>query len=535
MKHAIQYQVKMGLAMLVLMWLSISTGWAADKPISSLTSQALQPSVLTIEDARHVLVRTGFTPSHAQALALVGKTRQQVVSELLSPATARAAAPPPAFVNEAIVPYKSLTTEDAKKAEREQQTRYGIELRAWWMNEMLQTPSPLAERMTLFWHNHFATSLQKIRYSQPMYRQQLTLREHALGNFRSLLHDISKDPAMLVYLDGANSRKESPNENFAREVMELFTLGEATAGGNYTEVDIKQAARAFTGWSIERDDFTYRYRPALHDASAKSLFGRTGNFTGDEALDIILDQPHVAVHLTQKLWREFVSPQVDAAELAHIANVFRQSNYDIKVVLRELLMSPAFWSESNRATLVKSPVELVIGAMRQFGFGYTDATPLALRIAGMGQNLFQPPNVKGWPGNTAWIDSTSLLDRKRFLEQLFRAIEQPDKTMVSRREMRSDVKEMSNDRGIKGVGKALGREGMLKVAQAQSNIWFDADSWLKSYGGYMDREPSVSTKLAIQKAVLPLEPSNPIASGTAGLVGIAYLRQLVLDPTYQLK
>jgi hypothetical protein len=149
--------------------------------------------------------------------------------------------------------------------------------------------------------------------------------------------------------------------------------------------------------------------------------------------------------------------------------------------------------------------------------------------------LFSPPNVKGWPGNTAWIDSTSLLDRKRFLEQLFRAIEMPDKTMVSMQAMRGEVKEMTTERGIKGVPKALGREGLLKVAQAQSNIWFDADNWLKNYGGYVDREPSVAAKLAIQKAVLPLEPANPIVSNTAGLVGIAYLRQLVLDPTYQLK
>ncbi len=501
-----------------------------------LISTAAQAApTLSLDDARHLLTRTGFAPSEAQAQALVGQTRQQAVSDLLNRATARPTTLPPAFVSEPIVPYRSLATEDTKKAEREQQVRYGLELRAWWINEMLQSPSPLAERMTLFWHSHFATSQQKIRYTQPMYRQQLIFREHALGNFRALLHDVSKDPAMLVYLDGANSRKESPNENFAREVMELFTLGEATAGGNYTEADIKQAARAFTGWSIERDDFTYRFRPALHDTGEKRVLGQTGAFTGEQVLDIILQQPHVAVYLTQKLWREFVSPQPESAEVTRIANAFRQSGYDIKVVLRELLMSPAFWSDSNRATLVKSPVELVVGAMRQFGFGYTDATPLALRIAGMGQNLFSPPNVKGWPGNTAWIDSTSLLDRKRFLEQLFRAIEQPDKAMVSMREMRGEVKEMIGDRGIKGAPKALGREGLFKVAQAQSNIWFDADSWFKAYGGYVDREPNISTKLAIQKAVLPLEPANPVASGAAGLVGIAYLRQLVLDPTYQLK
>jgi Protein of unknown function (DUF1800) len=209
--------------------------------------------------------------------------------------------------------------------------------------------------------------------------------------------------------------------------------------------------------------------------------------------------------------------------------------------MRELLLSDAFWSAQNRATLVKSPVELVVGAMREFNFGYTDATPLALRVANMGQNLFAPPNVKGWPVNTAWIDSASLLDRKRFLEQLFRAIEMPDKAVLSMQAARADVNDMTGGQKIKGAGKALGREGIFKVAQAQANIWFDAEAWLKQYGGYIDREPTVPTRLAIQKALLPIEPANATAMNTQnaalkdGTVGIAYLRQLVLDPTYQLK
>lgn len=524
----------MNIRLLIRLFISMTvvTGFS----ITSATDKAAL-SPLSVEDARHLLTRTGFSPTDAEVKAILGKTRQAAVLDIINRSTTRATTPPPAWASEPIVRYNTLTTEDAKKAEREQQNRYGIALKAWWMTEMLQTTSPLTERMALFWHNHFATSQQKIRYSQPMYQQHLLLRENALGNFRTLLHAIGKDPAMLAYLDGANSKKESPNENFAREVMELFTLGEANSGGNYTEADIKNAARAFTGWSIERDDFSYRYRAPTHDMNAKTLFGKTGNFTGDEALDIILEQPHVAVYLTDKLWREFVSPQPDAAEVQRIAAQFRQSNYDIKIALRELLLSPAFWHEANRATLVKSPVELIVGTVRQFGFGYTDATPLALRTAGMGQNLFQPPNVKGWPGNMAWIDSTSLLDRKRFLEQLFRAIEQPDKAMQPMMNETS-MKEVAEDSRMKGVRSALGREGLLKVAQAQANIWFDAEKWLAAYGGYIDREPSLSTKLAIQNALLPLPPANPTVSSTNakdGVVGIAYLRQLVLDPVYQLK
>lgn len=499
------------------------------------TQTSSQQTKLSIEDARHFLRRTGFAPTEAESQALVGKTRQQVVDDMLASANLQAKTQPPAFVNEAIVPYRSLLTDEAKKAEREQQLRYGLALRAWWMQEMLQSTSPFSERMVLFWHNHFATSQQKVRYSQPMYRQQLIFRDQGLNNFRSLLHAVAKDPAMLFYLDGARNRKEAPNENFAREVMELFTLGEASAGGRYTESDIKEAARAFTGWSLEPESFSYRYRPAIHDAGEKQVLGRRGAFTGEQVLDIILDQPQVARFITGKLWREFVSPEPEAAEVQRIATVFREQRYDIKPLMRELLLSPAFWSEANRATLIKSPVELVVGTLRQFGFGFSDATPLVLRSASMGQNLFSPPNVKGWPGHTAWIDSTSLLDRKRFLEQLFRAIEMPDKNRVSMQAARMDMQDMKQSGRLKGVAKALGREGVLKVAQAQSNIWFDAEQWLATYGGHLDREPNVTAKLAIQKAVLPLEPINPLAINSSPLVGISLLRQLVLDPSYQLK
>jgi uncharacterized protein (DUF1800 family) len=484
---------------------------------------------LNAADARHLLTRTGFAPDEREVAAYVGLSRERAVDALLAGTHRQPRTPPPPFVNEAIVPFRSLASDEARKAERERQVRNGLELRAWWLREMLETDSPLTERMTLFWHNHFATSQQKVRYAQPMYRQNLLLRQHALGNFRDMLHAVAKDPAMLVYLDGATSRKEAPNENFAREVMELFTLGEATEGGHYTEADIRNAARAFTGWSIERDDFSFVWRPRMHDDGVKTIFGRSGNFDGDQALELILARPEVASFISGKLWREFVSPEPQPQELQRVAEAFRASGYDIKSALRALLLTPSFWSEANRGALVKSPVDLVVGTMRQFGFGYSDTLPLALRTAGMGQNLFSPPNVKGWPGGTAWIDSNTLLDRKRFLEQLFRAIEMPPATAMM--PVRAALDDLRQGQKFKGLG-ALGREGVLRVAQAQASIWFDADAWLRQYGGYLDREPNVSTRLAVQKALLPLEPVNPTPAGT---VGLAYLRNLVMDPVYQLK
>ena len=288
---------------------------------------------------------------------------------------------------------------------------------------MIESPAPLKERMTLFWHNHFATSQQKVNRSQMMWRQQQILRADALGSFSALLHNVAKDPAMLIYLDGANSRKEAPNENFAREVMELFTLGEATHGGNYTEQDIKEAARAFTGWGIERDEQVFKFRPAFHDETVKTILGRTGNFNGDEALDILLDQPAAARFLVGKLWREFVSPMPDEAQVTRIAARFKAGDYSISGALNDLLMTEAFWAPANRGSLVKSPIDLVVGTVRQFNFSYTDALPFALKAAQLGQNLLVPPNVKGWPGQNDWINATTLLERKRFTEQLFRAVE----------------------------------------------------------------------------------------------------------------
>ena len=195
---------------------------------------------------------------------------------------------------------------------------------------MARTSAPLAERMTLFWHNHFTSSLQKVRSPALMYRQNVLLRRHALGNFGELLA-ASRDPAMLVYLDAASNRRGQPNENFAREVMD-FTLGE----GQFREDDIREAARAFTGWSIDPASGEYLFRPRIHDSGEKTVLGRKGNFRGEDVLDILLAQPATAQYVAARLWREFVSPQPDPAQLERVARVFRASGYDIRSALRAL-------------------------------------------------------------------------------------------------------------------------------------------------------------------------------------------------------
>lgn len=459
---------------------------------SGLLAQAAQAR-LDEAAARHLLVRTGFAPSQAEVDALVGQSAEQAVDGIL--AAARAAQPrnpPPAFVTAPPpAPPRSLGTREQRQAWRRQQLREGLDLKAWWVGEMIASPTPLAERMTLFWHGHFATSQRKVVRSQAMWRQHQLLRTHALGNFGALLHAVAKDPAMLAYLDGASSRKAAPNENFAREVMELFTLGEASQGGGYSEQDVREAARAFTGWSIERDDFSFRLRPAFHDGGSKTVFGRSGTFDGDAVIDLMLEQPAAARFITARLWREFVSPAPAGAQFDAIAARFRASGYDIATVLHDLLLSDAFWAPDSVGALVKSPVELVVGAVRQFGVQPPDPLPLVRKSAQLGQNLLVPPNVKGWPGYTDWINATRLLERKRFAEQLFR------------------------------FGGAM---------QQPPQPW--AEHFLAGYGGHADREPDAALQARLTHALLAVPPTQPVPAGT---VGIGWLRALMLDSAYQLK
>lgn len=510
-------------------------------------SQAAVPAQLSAEQARHLLTRTGFAPRQAEVDALTGQPASQAISDLIG--TARMAAPlhpPPGFTSQPPpVPYRLLQTIEERQAQRRQQLREGLDIKVWWMREMLESPTPLQERMTLFWHNHFATSQQKVVSSLGMWRQHLLLRHQALGNFRSLLHAVAKDPAMLVFLDGANSRKEAPNENFAREVMELFTLGEASQGGRYTESDIKEAARAFTGWSVEPGEFSFRYRPVFHDNGDKTVLGRSGNFDGDAVLDILLDQPAAATFIVGKLWKEFVSPAPDNAAVGRIARHLRASDYDIGVALADLLQTDAFWAESNRGSLIKSPVDLVVGTLRQFDFSYVDTLPFVLKTAQLGQNLLAPPNVKGWPGQNDWIKATTLLERKRFTEQLFRAAEMKaaPKPAPLAVEPAGPMRPMKNLQaefagGQAGAGgnqqalKVLGPAVVSRLREGMNNISFDPERWLTQYGGSSDKVPSDVLKVELAHTLLALPATNLIADGT---VGVAYLRNLTLDPVYQLK
>jgi uncharacterized protein (DUF1800 family) len=472
------------------------------------------------DDARHLLNRTGFGAQPREIATYAALSRREAVERLLADAGRAARTPPPEWVREAIVPPRELrqSTPEARKQFLAQEIRRGFDLRTWWLEEMLATPSPLTERMTLFWHNHFVSSQQKVRYTKLMYEQNVLLRRHATGNFGKLLHAVSKDPAMVIYLDSASNRKGKPNENFAREVMELFTLGE----GKFTEADVREAARAFTGWSIDPDSGDFRWRPALHDEGVKTVLGRSGNFDGDAVLDILLARPATAEFVVAKLWREFVSPEPDPAEVRRIAAGFRLADYEIKVALRELLLAPAFWAQDARGALIKSPVELVVGTMRALDFQVGDPLPLALVVAQLGQNLFSPPNVKGWPGGEAWINSSTLLARKGFAERVFRADEMPT---VAMGELRRRAATGDGDLArTKGFGR-IGEEGRERFVRALYEIQFDPQRWLAQFPGAVSHGD-------IERALLARAPVGAIPTD---LPAREVIRRIALDPAYQLK
>ena len=504
----------------------------------ALVHAASKPA-LDSNEARLLLTRSGFAPAESELANLQGMARVAAVERLLDDAGKAVVLTAPDWTNDPKPTgprYQDLSVEERKQRRELEQQRI-FALRGWWLQQMMATSSPLTERMTLFWHNHFATSFQKVQVAQLMYRQNVMFREQALGNFATLLREVSRNPAMLIYLDNANSRKGTPNENFARELMELFTLGE----GHYTEQDVKEAARAFTGWSVERETGAFMLRPALHDGGDKTVLGRSGKLDGDAVIDILLAQPACAEFIITKLWREFVSSKPDKAEVTRIAQRFRDSGYDLKLAMHELLLTSAFWDEGNRAHLVKSPVEMVIGTLKQFNVSTTDPLPFTFAVAQLGQNLFNPPNVKGWPGADAWINSTTLLARKSVLERVFRTVETGNPGVASAMTDPASDNMMAaatnKIAGMKELGKikgqaALGREGRIRFANAAATISFDPDAWLGQYGVATNSVPDLRQRLAIQKSVLAMEPSAPIR---ADLSGSAYLRTLLMDPVYQLK
>jgi uncharacterized protein (DUF1800 family) len=306
---------------------------------------------------------------------------------------------------------------DLRKQRRALERQGIIAAQLWWLDRMIATPAPLQEKLTLFWHGHFTTAaIQKGVTPQEAIAQNALFRANALGNVRDLTQQVAVDPGMLKYLDNLRNDAAHPNENFARELMELYTLGI----GNYTEADVREAARAWTGLRIRRATGEVYLNERLHDGGAKTFLGRTGNFSGSDIVKTIFEQPAAGRFFAIKLLEFFVYAEPEPELIEAVAAALREHDYQLAPVIFMLFSSNVFYSERAYRALVKSPVEFVVGSYRLFGVAHAD--PIALgALRRMNQVLFYPPNVKGWPGGSVWLNSSTMLARENFANALMTA------------------------------------------------------------------------------------------------------------------
>jgi uncharacterized protein (DUF1800 family) len=466
-----------------------------------LAVSANQAMALTFDEARHLLARTGFgQPARFEIERLMQYSQDSAVEEVFSWVISKPMTQPAGEIDDPLPARdeRKAMSEKEKAAFRKEVQERNLALKAWWWGEMLATDSPFTEHMALFWHNYFTSSLQKVKWPGFLYRQNLLFRQYALGNFGQLLKEIVKDPAMVLYLDGQTNRKGQPNENFARELMELFTLGE----GHYTEQDVKEAARAFTGWSFDPKMGEVVFNPKAFDPGAKRVLGQSVQ-TGDDVVRVLLERPETARHLVLRFWREFISPDPDEGEVLRLSALLRDNNYEIRPLLKAMFTLPAFWAKENRGTLTKSPVELTVGSLRMLGIKKADNKRLAQLGRALGQDLFDPPNVKGWPGGEAWISSTTLSRRELFLRRLMRARE-GDAAMAD-----------------PGLGASF------------NPLAVDNPSIMPSLAD-LDREAKPRTIAAMQRLLFCLPPVDPVKAGDGLSLRQAALHML-LDPAFQVK
>lgn len=348
----------------------------------------------------------------------------------------------------------------------------------WWANRMLTTNRPLEEKLTLFWHGHFATGQNKVRDYRMMLRQNEMLRARASGSLRDLLMGILKDPAMLVYLDNGENIKKHPNENFGRELLELFTMGV----GNYTERDVREAARAFTGWT--NDVLTFRFDADQHDFSEKTFLGRTGPFNGDDIVDIVLQQPVTAEFVAAKLYRNFVRDDMSPSVRTALGRTFRDSGYRTQPLLKQIFLSKDFYGPKSYATQIKSPAHLVVSTYKKMGLAEVPTVPDFGRMTGgLGQILLDPPNVAGWAGGRTWITPATLLQRGNLLRDVLfpdlKSFRPPDRMMPA-------TYAVVGERLAKGMNITEA----TKEGDAESNMMADRDedynTRYASYKGYLD-------------------------------------------------
>ena len=409
----------------------------------------------TLFEAAHLLNRAGFggSPSDIKNLHALG--REKAVDSLLEPAEALDAFPAPAWSTdeqaladmqmrveqrrEIFQSMRGLSAEESENRKREaikeiqQESRQrALEAQGWWFRRMLATRAPLREKMTLFWHDHFATSVLKVKQSVLMVRQNEMFRVNAFGSFKDLTQSILMDPAMMLYLDTQSSKKDHPNENFAREVMELFTLGE----GNYSEQDVREAARAFTGYELDRRNGSVFHNKRQWDPTDKTIFGKTGPFDGKGVIDLVFQKKEAARFMAKKLWEFFVAENPPTPAVDSLADTLTQADFKTGPLLREIFLSREFYSEAVIRNQIKCPMQYLIELLKQLEI---ESPPYGFAINAeqqLGQILFMPPNVAGWDWGQAWINTNTLLTRYNLAGFLTKGA-QEDKNVMSNEMMKT--------------------------------------------------------------------------------------------------
>jgi uncharacterized protein (DUF1800 family) len=366
----------------------------------------------------------------------------------------------------------------ADKKELFKASRDGIKnLNIAWIREMISTDCPLREKIALFWHGHFACRIINIIHDQQLLQ---IIRENALGNFGDLLFAVSKSPAMLQFLNNQQNRKQHPNENFAREVMELFTMGR----GNYSEEDVKQGARAFTGWGFDLTG-EFRFRPFFHDYGEKTFLGKTGNFDGDDILNMLLEHKATAYHVSEKLYKFLVNDTPDPGNVQSLADKFYAANYDIKTLLEAIFTADWFYDPKNIGACIKSPVELMVGMQRTLPATFANNNVLVLFQRVLGQVLFFPPNVAGWPGGKDWIDSSTLMLRLRLPQVIYDAAD----FNIQLKDMPDEMDDTMVDHGEQQMKSAMAMNNFVeKVMARKINADVQWDNYLKGFDGVEDQD-----------------------------------------------
>lgn len=392
----------------------------------------------------HLYKRAGFGIPINELAAKQNKSYDELAKSLIddSKSFTSLSLPSDSYVDADYEKRKKLSRDERqelRKRNRENIRKINTE----WLEKMSTDKAVLREKMTFFWHGHFACKSPVSRFNE---QQNNLLRKHALGNFREMVMDVSKDPAMLQFLNNQQNRKKSPNENFARELLELFTIGR----GNYSEDDIKNAAKCFTGWGYNSEG-EYVFREKQHDFGDKSFMGKTGNFSGEDIINMVLNNRKTAEFIAGKIYKFFVNDNIDSEIVKELADNFYSSNYDIGKLMYEIFSSDWFYDEKNIGAKIKSPVELLAGMSKVYNIKFENPKSVLYMERAMGQTLLNPPNVGGWASGKNWIDTSSMMFRMKLPEIIF-------KSSNLDFEIKEDAEDLiENDVKIKNANKKLNK------------------------------------------------------------------------------